>query len=107
MQVGDVVSFDLPAAAMKDHATADSDQVFSGRYLVTACRHKIDRDRHACVLELVKDSIVKAFVSPATTNASFAKTSIDCTLDPARIEIETASHADATLAGREGLIAMA
>ena len=73
VQVGDVVSFDLPAAAMKDHATADSDQVFSGRYLVTACRHKIDRDKHACVLELVKDSIVKAFVSPATTNASLKK----------------------------------
>ena len=36
VQVGDVVSFDLPAAAMKDHTTADSDQVFSGRYLVTA-----------------------------------------------------------------------
>ena len=73
VQVGDVVTFDLPAAALKDESMADADHVFSGHYLVTACRHKIDHEMHACVLELVKDSIVNAFVSPSTTNASLKK----------------------------------
>lgn len=40
----------------KDKDTVD--KVLSGNYLISAINHYIDRERHECVMELVKDSLV-------------------------------------------------
>ena len=34
------------------------DTIFSGNYLVSAINHYINRDRHECTLELIKDSFI-------------------------------------------------
>jgi hypothetical protein len=40
----------------KDRDTVD--KVLSGNYLISAINHYIDRERHECVMELVKDSLM-------------------------------------------------
>lgn len=61
LQIGHVVDVEIPAAAHHDPSESyDIDDHLSGRFLITALRHKIDRSAHACILELVKDSSVTA-----------------------------------------------
>lgn len=45
----------------KDGDTEDEhlDNTFSGKYLIAAINHSIDRERHECSIELVKDSWLK------------------------------------------------
>lgn len=41
----------------KDSDTLDS--ILSGAYIIGAVNHYIDRERHECVMELFKDSLLK------------------------------------------------
>lgn len=59
MEVGSMVNFVYPIAAPtdgSDKAKSNVDRLYTGKYLVTAIRHKIDLMRHTMVLELTKDS---------------------------------------------------
>lgn len=59
MEVGSMVKFIYPIAAPLDQSDKNKlnvDKLYSGNYLVTAVRHKVDLQRHVMVLELVKDS---------------------------------------------------
>ena len=60
--VGSVVDF----TAYKDNATGaklpadeDTDELLTGRYLITAISHEISRENHFCHIELCKDSVLK------------------------------------------------
>ena len=53
-------------AVMQPEPTTDADTVqdqldktFSGNYLIGAINHAISRERHECVIELIKDSMMK------------------------------------------------
>lgn len=59
LEVGSVVKFIHPIAAPLDSSDKNKviyDRLYTGNYLVTAIRHKVDLQRHVMVLELVKDS---------------------------------------------------
>lgn len=57
MRVGQVVQMNLPSATGGRPEEKSMDKLFSGKYLITAIRHKVDRVKYVCVLELSKDSI--------------------------------------------------
>lgn len=59
MEVGSMVKFTYPIASpmdVSDKNKPNVDHIYTGVYLVTAIRHKIDLQRHTMVLELTKDS---------------------------------------------------
>ena len=67
-RVGQVVTVNLPAAT---HPTRDQkpiDALYSGNYLITAIRHKLDRTKYVCILELSKDSLVTPLPTPVEGN---------------------------------------
>lgn len=60
--VGLVVEVDIPAVrqiSKEDSNEKVKDKLLSGRYLITAVSHKIDRENHICKLELMKNSVLK------------------------------------------------
>lgn len=58
--VGSIIKFNYPSAvAINDSGESGLDPLYSGNYLITAIRHKINYRTHIMVLELVKDSLVK------------------------------------------------
>lgn len=57
LRVGQVVSLNLPSASIGTEEKKPMDFLFSGNYLITAVQHKIDRNKHICIIELSKDSI--------------------------------------------------
>jgi recombinational DNA repair protein (RecF pathway) len=40
------------------------DQMFSGNYLISAINHSIDREKHQCHIQLIKDSFIMDLDSP-------------------------------------------
>lgn len=60
--VGKTVNLDLyqnEALDRKDGIEDNRDKVFSGKYLISAIHHSITRERHECVIELIKDTFIK------------------------------------------------
>ena len=60
VKAGDLITFELPSYEPKDgNEPTDRDPYMSGRYLVTAVRHRIDikMKKHIMVLECMKDSV--------------------------------------------------
>jgi hypothetical protein len=57
LRVGQIVTLNLPAATVPKENTKPSDKLYSGKYLITAIQHKIDRNKYVCILELSKDSV--------------------------------------------------
>lgn len=58
--VGAVIKFNYPdTTGQTNSSDSGTDMLFTGHYLVTAIRHKINFRTHVMVLELVKDSLVK------------------------------------------------
>lgn len=60
LQVGQVITLNLPAASIGRLEEKPLDKLYSGKYLITAIQHKIDRNKYVCILELSKDSVVTA-----------------------------------------------
>lgn len=57
--VGQVVELNIPKAGVITKTDSDSrDLMLSGRYLVSAVSHYINRENHTCTLELIKNSIL-------------------------------------------------
>jgi hypothetical protein len=59
IEVGSMVNFHYPDASPRDAADlalGNEDKLYSGMYLITAIRHRINIGRHMMILELVKDS---------------------------------------------------
>lgn len=56
--VGQRIYLEVPKnTQIKAKDTETEDQIMSGNYLIAALCHVIDREKHQCVLELVKDSL--------------------------------------------------
>jgi len=57
--VGQTVELDLPRLEPFTKGEEDTDdKVLNGKYLVAALNHYVTKERHTCVMELVKDSTV-------------------------------------------------
>lgn len=57
--VGLVVNVTLPLVKeITEKDTSTKDKMLSGKYIISAVSHKIDRENHICTLELMKNSII-------------------------------------------------
>lgn len=72
-RVGQIVQMNLPAASIGTKDTKPLDTLFSGRYMITAIRHKVDRIKYVCVLELSKDSLGAQLPAPLENNPNMTK----------------------------------
>lgn len=61
ISVGSLIDIVFPNVAPRDHtdSTKHMDKMFSGKYLITSMRHKINPVRHYVILEIVKDGLQK------------------------------------------------
>jgi hypothetical protein len=73
LRVGQVVQLNLPAAEVGSQEKKPLDDLFSGNYLITAIRHKVDRVRYVQILELSKDSIVPELPSSMEGSSTMNK----------------------------------
>lgn len=63
MQVGDTINLQLGKGTTLDNTDVkkeQSDEYYSGKYLITGIQHRLTASRHEMVMELIKDSTVKA-----------------------------------------------
>lgn len=67
-RVGQVVQVNLPAATQPVRDQKPIDALYSGQYLITAIRHKLDRTKYMCILELSKDSLTQPLPTPVEGN---------------------------------------
>ena len=56
--VGMVVDVKIPKATQIPKEEDDKDMILSGKYLVSAINHNIDRNKHTCTMELIKNSLL-------------------------------------------------
>lgn len=71
LQAGDLITFEMPSHQPNTGTEPDSDIFMSGRYLVTAIRHQLNKQlrKHIMVLECMKDSVRKPY--PSELNDTF------------------------------------
>jgi hypothetical protein len=69
-RVGQVVQLNVPAAEGPSPSEKPIDQLYSGKYLITAIRHKIDRTKYICILEVSKDSLTQEFPTAGVNTAA-------------------------------------
>jgi hypothetical protein len=60
LRIGQVITLNLPAASIGRPEEKPLDKLYSGKYLISAIQHKIDRNKYVCILELSKDSVETA-----------------------------------------------
>lgn len=72
LRVGQVVTLNLPAASIGNKEGKPMDALFSGNCLITSVRHKIDRVKYVCILELSKDSITETLPFPLENSGKMA-----------------------------------
>ncbi len=73
LRVGQVVRLNMPSAEVNSQEAKSMDRLFSGNYIITAVRHKIDRIRYVCILELSKDSIISQLPAPLESSSAMTK----------------------------------
>jgi len=62
MTVGNVIEMQIPDMMVNDKGGRDKDKYYTGKYLVTATRHKIDQEnKYVTLIELSKESIPNAY----------------------------------------------
>lgn len=73
LRAGQVVTLNLPAGASATREGKPMDDLFGGNYLITAIRHKVDRTKYMCILELSKDSVSVAMPTPILSSPTLNK----------------------------------
>lgn len=68
--VGDVIEFSVPLLTSKLLTDENKNAFHSGRYLITAIRHKIDLQSYEMIVEAVRDCITGAYPSSTTQDLS-------------------------------------
>ena len=64
IEVGRVIKLYVPSTAPRneeDKSDRNEDKLYSGRYLITAIRHKVTMLKHMMIMEIVKDSILQDY----------------------------------------------
>lgn len=73
LKAGRVVTLNMPSGSIATREEKPMDELYSGNYLITAVRHKIDRTKYICTLELSKDSVITPMPSAITANPALIK----------------------------------
>ena len=61
LQSGDVIEFDVLSVENKQNSGGHLDPQYSGRYIITAIRHRVANDKFLQILTCVKDSSKTGF----------------------------------------------
>lgn len=61
LEVGDVIQFNLQTVENKKTSDGAFDPQYSGRYVITKMRHRVTTTEYINVLELIKDSVARAY----------------------------------------------
>jgi hypothetical protein len=61
LEVGDVIQFNLQTVENKKNSEGKFDPQYSGRYVITKMRHRVTTTEYINVIELIKDSVAKAY----------------------------------------------
>lgn len=68
MKVGKTVFISLPSSEEQEKGGKKLDELFSGKYIITALRHKINKKSYACIAEFSKDAITRKLEEPEESN---------------------------------------
>lgn len=61
LRAGQVVDAKFPAYILQDQTEKELDELYSGKYIITAVRHSMNQRTHVCYLELAKESAKKSY----------------------------------------------
>jgi len=67
-KVGEIIEFNLPSIEAETSSDRILDTYYSGRYLITGVRHKIDQYKYETILDITKDT-TKTGIPAASGNA--------------------------------------
>ena len=59
-EVGRIIYFEYPSLGAKDESDTGSsaqDKLYSGYYIITAIHHKVNKNEHSMIMEVIKDSL--------------------------------------------------
>jgi|688.fasta_scaffold19814_6 hypothetical protein len=59
--VGDIIEFQIPLVGAKNPGASNENPFYSGRYLLTAIRHKINLDNYEMIVEATRDCLSKPY----------------------------------------------
>ena len=65
--IGDIIEFNLPMVGSKDPGNSNDNPFHTGRYLITAIRHKINIDNYEMIVEATRDCVSQSY--PAAKNS--------------------------------------
>jgi hypothetical protein len=63
----------MAALKLSDKTQKYLDEMYSGKYIISALRHSINPATHMCYLELAKESTDKAYPSAVNSNPALSK----------------------------------
>jgi hypothetical protein len=72
LQPGDVIEFDILSVENEENSGGQLDPQYSGRYIITHIRHKVNNDIYFQVLECVKDGVKNSYGSAYKSYANIA-----------------------------------
>ena len=72
LQSGDVIEFDVQSVENKQNTGGHPDTRYSGRYIITDIRHKVNNDQYVQILECIKDSVKHSYGSANKSYANIA-----------------------------------
>jgi hypothetical protein len=72
VQSGDVINFDVLSVENKNNTVVSPDIRYSGRYIITAIRHKVSGDQYIQKLECAKDGVKTPYGSAGKSYANIA-----------------------------------
>lgn len=61
--IGDIIEFNVPLLSTKVKGEPNINPFYSGRYLITAIRHKIDQESYEMIIEATKDCVTEIYPS--------------------------------------------
>lgn len=63
LTVGDIIEFNVPITSRKNPGESNNNSYYSGRYLITAIRHKIDLQSYEMIAEVTRDCLSDKYPS--------------------------------------------
>jgi hypothetical protein len=73
LDTGDIIDIYVPNILGIDEESEPQDNISSGKYLVTAVRHRIFNEKYLCYVELCRDSSLTAYAESVETNNPYTE----------------------------------
>lgn len=69
LTIGDIIEFNLPLVSIKNPGESNINPFYSGRYLVTAIRHKMDYQSYEMIIEATRDCLSATYPDAKNSDA--------------------------------------